>query len=134
MKLGATLYVKNSIEAVEFYKEAFGMTLGYDEKFPDGTFLHAVLLKNDEEIFAVSESKDNNALVDLLLKSTIEHSRPTMSLGIDFDNEEDIKKAYEMLSTNGNVLYPLSPLPWSPCAADVVDKFGVYWYIYMPMK
>lgn len=37
MNLGATLYIKNTIEAVEFYKEAFGMTLGYNEKFPDGT-------------------------------------------------------------------------------------------------
>lgn len=29
LKLGATLYVKNSFEAVERYKEAFGLTLGY---------------------------------------------------------------------------------------------------------
>lgn len=40
MKLGATLYIKNTVEAVEFYKEAFGMTLGYNERFPDGTFMH----------------------------------------------------------------------------------------------
>ena len=129
MKLGSTLYVKNSIEAVEIYKEAFGLTLGYNEKFPDGTFLHAALLKNNDELFAVSESKNNDFLVNILLKSTMEQSRPTISLGIDFDNEEDIKKAYELLSKNGNVIYPLSPLPWSPLAADVVDKFGVYWYI-----
>lgn len=41
MKLGATLYIKNTVEAVEFYKEAFGMTLGYNERFLDGTFMHA---------------------------------------------------------------------------------------------
>jgi len=133
MKLGATLYIKNTIEAVEFYKEAFGMTLGYNEKFPNGTFIHAALLKNNEEIFAVSESK-NDALVDILLKSNINQSRPTMSLGINFENEDEIKKAYKMLSTNGNVLFPLGQLPWSPLAAEVIDKFGVNWYIYIPME
>ena len=45
MKLGATLYIKNSIEAVEIYKQAFGMTLGNYEKYPDGTFMHAPMLK-----------------------------------------------------------------------------------------
>ena len=31
--MGATLYIKNTIEAVAFYTEAFGLTLGYNEKF-----------------------------------------------------------------------------------------------------
>jgi len=36
MNLGATLYVKNSVEAVEFYIEAFRMTLGYNVKTIQG--------------------------------------------------------------------------------------------------
>ena len=44
MNLGATLYVKNSVEAVEFYIEAFRMILGYNAKNSDGSFLHAELL------------------------------------------------------------------------------------------
>ena len=47
MNLGATLYVKNSVEAVDFYSEAFGMTLGYNVKNSDGSFLHAELLKGE---------------------------------------------------------------------------------------
>ena len=30
MKLGMTLYIQNTIEAVELYKKAFGLTLGED--------------------------------------------------------------------------------------------------------
>lgn len=96
MKLGATLYIKNTIEAVEFYKEAFGMTLGYNEKYSDGTYMHAALLKDGEEIFCVSESK-NDPFVDIMLRSTLRESRPTMSYGINFDSEEEVKKAYSML-------------------------------------
>ncbi|NLD46081.1 MAG: VOC family protein [Clostridiaceae bacterium] len=128
MKLGATLYIKNTVEAVEFYKEAFGMTLGYNEKFPDGTFMHAALLRDGHEVFAVSESQNDN-FVNVMLTSSLKESRPTMSYGIYFDNEDEVKKAYSMLAEGGKVLFPLGSLPWSSCCADVVDKYGVYWYI-----
>ncbi|ADL50819.1 VOC family protein [Clostridium cellulovorans] len=128
MKLGATLYIKNTVEAVEFYKEAFGMTLGYNEKFPDGTFMHAALLKDGHEVFAVSESR-NDDFLKVMLASSLKESRPTMSYGINFDNEEEVKKAYAMLIDGGTVLFPLGSLPWSSCCAEVVDKYGVYWYI-----
>ena len=126
MKLGATLYIKNTVEAVEFYKEAFGMTLGYNEKFPDGTFMHAVLLRDGHEVFAVSESQ-NDTFVNIML-SSLKEARPTMSYGITFDNEDEVK-AYSMLAEGGKVLFPLGSLPWSSCCADVVDKYGVYWHI-----
>ncbi|GIO43857.1 VOC family protein [Paenibacillus apis] len=128
MKLGATLYIKNTVEAVAFYTEAFGLTLGYHEKFPDGTFMHAALLRDGQEIFAVSESH-NDAFVDVMLASSLKASRPTMSYGINFDSEDEVKRVYEMLKKDGTVLLPLGPLPWSSCCADVVDKYGVYWYI-----
>lgn len=128
MKLGATLYIKNTIEAVEFYTEAFGLTLGYHEKNPDGTYMHAALLRDGQEIFAISESH-NESLVDIMLKSSIKEARPTMSYGINFDKEEEVKKAYSMLEKDGSVLLPLGSLPWSACCAELVDKYGVYWYI-----
>lgn len=128
MKLGATLYIKNTIEAIALYTEAFGLTLGYHEKFPDGTFMHASLLRNGQEIFAVSESHNDN-FVNIMLTSSLEGSRPTMSYGINFESEEEVKKAYEMLPEDGTVLLELGSLPWSFCCADVVDKYGVYWYL-----
>ena len=128
MKLGATLYIKNTVEAIEFYKKAFGMTLGYHEKFPDGTYMHAALLKDGEEVFAVSESR-NEAFVNIMLSSSLKESRPTMSYGINFNSDDEVKKAYEMLEKEGTVLLPLGALPWSSCCADVIDKYGVYWYL-----
>jgi PhnB protein len=130
MKLGATLYIKNTMEAAEFYKEAFGLTLGYNEKNQAGNFMHATLLRDGQEIFSISESQ-NDPLVNIMLTATLEESRPTMSYGINFDNEEEIKKAYSMLEMDGRVLLPLGSLPWSACCAEVVDKYGVYWYIFL---
>ena len=129
MRLGATLYIRNSVEAVEFYKEAFDMTLGYHEWYPDGTFLHAELHRGGHEVFCVSESR-NDDFVKTMLSAKLEGSRPTMSYGIDFDSEEEVAKAFSRLAEEGNVLLPLGSLPWCACCAEVVDKYGVYWYIY----
>ena len=126
MILGATLYLRNSVSAVNFYMNAFNMTLGYNAKNKDGSYLHAELLKNGNSIFAVSESSD-----DAIVKTMLSTQYPTMSYGINFDSDEELDHAYSMLIEGGRILRPLGPLPWSPCSADVVDRFGVYWYIYV---
>lgn len=126
MNLGATLYVKNSVEAVEFYIEAFGMTLGYNVKNSNGSFLHAELLKGDTSIFAVSENTDEE-IARLMLVA----KQPTMSYGINLDNADELHHAYEILIEGGHILRELGLLPWSPCSADIVDKYGVCWYIYV---
>lgn len=126
MTLGATLYLKNSVEAATFYCDAFNMTVGYNAKHDDGSYLHAELEKNGKSIFAVSESKD-----DVIRKAMLATNQPTMSLGINLDSNEELNFAYEKISVDGHILRPIGSLPWSPYSADVVDKFGVCWYIYV---
>jgi uncharacterized glyoxalase superfamily protein PhnB len=118
--------VKNSVEAAAFYAQAFGMTIGYNVKHDNGTYLHAELEKDGRPVFAVSESDD-----PAVREATIRATRPTMSLGISLSDEAELSAAYEALSQGGHVIFPLGPLPWTPGAADVVDKFGVCWYIYV---
>jgi uncharacterized glyoxalase superfamily protein PhnB len=48
------------------------------------------------------------------------------------DNEEAVRKAYAVLSESAAVCTPLRVLPWSDCCADLVDRFGVYWYLTVP--
>ena len=128
MRLGATVYIKNTPEAVPFYLDAFGLTLGYHEEYPDGTYMHAALLKDGVEIFCVSESK-NDAFVQMMLQSSLRESRPTMSYGLDFANNSEVKHAYELLRSKGTVMLPIGSLPWSSCCAEVIDQYGVYWYL-----
>lgn len=120
MRIGTGLYVKNSAEAVALYKKAFGLELGYHVLNPDGSFFHSELYKNGEEIFSVveaahEESRDN-----------------TVQVSVIFDNEADVHKAYALLQEGGIVETPIGPMPWSPCAAVVTDRFGVWWYITAP--
>ena len=126
MKLGGTLYVKNSVDAVEFYSEAFRMTLGYNVKNSDGSLLHAELLKGNESIFAISENNDEE-----IVRSMLASKQPTMSYGINLDNDAELDHAYKTLIEGGHILRELGSLPWSPSSADIVDKYGVCWYIYV---
>lgn len=130
MTLGATLYIKNTNEAVAFYQEAFGMTLGYNVKFGNGTYMHAELQKDGKTVFAVSEH-DNEGLVSGLHIQTASGISPVTSLGIGFATEEEVKKAYAYLAGEGTVFREIGELPWSKCSADVLDKYGVYWYVYL---
>lgn len=126
MDLGATLYVKNSVEALEFYMDAFGMELGYNAKNDDGSYLHAELLKGGRSIFAVSENDEEE-----IVRSMLATDRPTMSYGVNLDNDDELNHAYKILAEGGHVLREPGSLPWSPCSADVVDKYGVCWYIFV---
>ncbi|MCE5343564.1 MAG: VOC family protein [Eubacteriales bacterium] len=128
MRLGATLYIRNTIEAVALYQEAFGLTLEYHEKFTDGTFMHAALCRDGQEVFSVSESR-NDTLVEMMLQSSLKDARPTMSYGIEMESAEEVEKAFDLLKVGGNVMMPLGTLPWSACCAEVIDRYGVYWYI-----
>ena len=125
MTLGATLYVQDSRGAAAFYCQAFGMTIGYNALHPDGTYLHAELGNDGHSIFAVSESPDAAAR-----KAMLAAAQPTMSLGLSLDDDA-LQHAYESLATEGRVLRPIGSLPWSPRAADVVDRYGVCWYLYV---
>jgi PhnB protein len=126
MILGATLYLKNSVEAVNFYQKAFNMTLGYNVKNEDGSFLHAELMKDGNYVFAVSDFCDEE-----IIKAMLSTKKPTMSYEINFSNDKELTSAYSILIDGGRVLRPLGPLPWTPCSADIIDKYGVYWYIYV---
>ncbi|MDE6709519.1 MAG: VOC family protein [Oscillospiraceae bacterium] len=125
-----TLYIKNTLEAVEFYSKAFGLSIGYSEKHPDGTYMHAELQKDGVFKFAVSEH-DNTELVSAMHEFARKRIYPTTNCGFKFDSEDNLRAAYDMLAAEGVVCRPLEPLPWSPLSADVLDKYGVYWYIHM---
>jgi uncharacterized glyoxalase superfamily protein PhnB len=119
MRVATQAYLKNSVEAVAFYQKAFGATLGYNERNPDNTFMHAELNVKDQPVLWLSESTAAAAPGN------------TMQFCVMFgsENVEAVKHAYQVLSEEGQILYPLGPSPWSECMADIIDKFGIHWYI-----
>lgn len=133
MGVGVTLYIEHTKDAVNFYQEVFGLTLGYhvwNEDAQQESYLHASLMRDGEELFAVSEAR-NTKLVQVLQHSSLSEARPNTCLGIQFFTEKELKRAYQMIREKGIVLRELGELPWSPLSTDIVDQYGVYWYLYL---
>ncbi len=47
----------------------------------------------------------------------------------EFGTEAAVRRAYDALSDGGTVIHPLGPCPWNACCADVIDRFGVFWWL-----
>ena len=116
------VYVKQSSEALEFYRKAFdGKIMG---RYPnsDGTLAHSEL-DIYGQIFAVTELIDDKAITG-----------NTMQFCLDFGagKEEIVKKAYEFLKEDAKKFDCLiGPCEWSPCMFSLVDKFGVHWCVFV---
>jgi PhnB protein len=113
------IYVKGSVEAVEFYQRAFDAKLGYNEKNPEGGYFHAELDVYGQ-ILAISEDSARN-LGDAM----------QFCLHFDKDEKDKVAKAYSVLKNGARKIdHPLGPCVFSPYMASLVDKFGVYWCIF----
>lgn len=113
--VGVGLYVKNSPRAVELYRKAFGLELGYHVKNEDGTYFHSELTQREQEVLSVVEAKP-------------EWENP-VELGLTFETREALERAFAVLKEGGAVELEPCELPWSPWAAGVRDRFGVRWYL-----
>lgn len=121
MRIGTSgIYVKGGAEASALYMDAFGLTLGYHVKNPDGSFYHSELMCGEAELLSVIEAPD---------APQPDH---TVQLTVILDTEADVRRAFELLSVGGSVDLPVGSLPWSDCAASVHDRFGVWWYVTVP--
>ncbi len=119
--VGIGIYVKNSPMAVALYQAAFGLELGYHVLNKDGTYFHSELNRKGEPFCSVVEAKQDTYT-----------SRQPVELGVTFAACDELARAFALLADGGRVEMEICELPWSPCAAIVVDRFGVRWFLSMP--
>lgn len=121
MQLGHTIYIHRTAEAVPFYCRVFGLELGYHVKNADGSFFHGELTRDGRPLLALSEARPE----------TQTHNN-IVCLGMGLDSAEAVHEAVPLLAEDGSVPMPITSLPWSPCCAEVIDRYGVWWYLTAP--
>ena len=119
--IGIGIYVKNSPKAIALYQAAFGLELGYHVLNKDRTYFHSELHRNGEPFCSVVEAKQDTHT-----------DRHPIELGVEFDTRDEMERAFMLLADEGRVDMEICELPWSPCAAIVIDRFGVKWFLTMP--
>ena len=115
------VYVKNSVEALEFYQKAFEAKILCDHRHENGTIAHAEL-DISGQIFALCETQENE-----------KNSGNTMQFCLHFGEgtEDIVNKIYNVLKDGAKIHYPLSPCDWSKLMVGLIDKFGINWCIFV---
>ncbi|MBP1756251.1 MAG: hypothetical protein H6Q59_2649 [Firmicutes bacterium] len=120
-------YVTRSDEAVALYQEAFDAVLISSYLNEDGTFYHSEL-DIEGEILAVAE---RNSMYSIHGEETVAGNIMQFCLHYGEGKEEKVRKAYEVLRTDAKILMPLAPCEFSPLMADIIDKYGVRWCLFV---
>ena len=114
-------YVKDSAGAVALYQRAFGATLGDHVKNDDGSFYHSEL-EMYGQILSVAELPEGTPVTGTAMQ---------LCLHFGEDEKPELEAVYEVLKEGADVLYPLGPCDWGVCMADLVDRYGVRWGLFI---
>ncbi|WOO36334.1 VOC family protein [Anaerocolumna sp. AGMB13020] len=115
------VFVKRSAQALEFYQNVFDAVLICSYYNEDGTLMHSEL-DVFGQVIAVSELEKENTV-----------SGNTMMFCLHFGEgkESIVQKIYDSIKDGANIINPLSKCDYSPLMADLIDKFGVRWCIFV---
>ena len=113
MKNYAQVYVRNSLEAAEWYCDAFGAEVTFAIRNPENTaYEHCELSVNGEGFLALSEAA-NPCDVEMVHKLKWE----TMTFNaFEMGSEAAVQHAFAVLSEGGVVLRPIQAFPGAPAA------------------
>ncbi len=121
------IYVKGSDEAFEFYKKAFDAKVGIQDTDENGMVIHRELDLCGQAI-AVGEALDSTrAGGDRSITGN------TMQFCIQFEKgqEDKVRNAYEILLDGSEIITPFGELFFSPCGVELIDKYGVWWCLFV---
>ena len=126
MKNYNQVYVRNSFEAAAMYCDAFGAEITREFRNAENTaYEHCELSVNGEGFLALAEAA-NPCDISLVHQYKWE----TMTFNVfEMGSEAAVAHAFDVLSRGGVVLEQIHALPWSPCCATIIDRFGVCWWI-----
>jgi PhnB protein len=112
------IYVKNSLEAVRFYQEAFGAALAADHKDATGSHYEHAELDICGQILAVSEG-------DRAVGGNMQ-----FCLHFTKSDKDKVLSAYETLKQDAVRMNPPDSCDWSSCVFGGIDKYGINWCIF----
>lgn len=121
------IYVKGSDEAYEFYKKAFDAKDGIKDVDQNGNIIHRELDVCGQAI-AVGEACDTSRAGGIK-----RITGNTMQFCIQFEKEQEdkVRKAYEILREGCEIITPFGELFYSPCGVELIDKYGVWWCLFV---
>lgn len=112
-----SLFIENCKENLDYYKNIFGGELKniVPNNNAPGKLMHAELHINDQCVLFFGDSQQPL------------QSDSRFHIFLALETEDEIKKIYDGLKENANVIFELQKTFWGSLHAVLVDKNGVIW-------
>ena len=118
----------NCNEAIMFYKDNLNAVIkeiAYAKDAPPDSGMDGYppdfIMHSEIEIFGslcgMTDGSDGNLSID------------SFCFTLFFDNDDDVKRIFNILSDGGTIVEPLQPQFWTSMYGYVKDRFGINWSI-----
>jgi len=114
-------YIRNSLEAVEAYRTAFGAELTSQTLSAEGVNIHTELDLGGQ-ILAISELSGAEPSTGSTIEICIQY-RP--------DEKHLMLCAFEALKSGATVMHAPGPVFYSEYMTEFVDRFGIRWCFFV---
>lgn len=124
----------NAREGMEFYKTVFrgDLTLstfkenGMEEHFPG---------EGDKIMHGMLEADNGLVLMGADTPNSMKHEvNNNISISLSGDDETELSRYFEDLSSGGKINQPLTKAGWGDTFGMVTDKFGIDWMVNITAK
>jgi PhnB protein len=120
----------NAEEAMNFYRGVFGgktEIMRWSEMPPNPEMPVSDAWQNKVMHGSLSIRED----VTIYLSDSWEEGKVNFGnnvfLHVEFDTEDELRKAFDALSAGGKVNMPVDKTFWGAVYGDLADKFGIFW-------
>ncbi len=107
--------------------------LWFDGKAKEAAELYCSVFKNSTiitETPLVVTFEINGKKIMVLNGGPMFAINPSISLYVNCDSADEVKRIWNLLVDGGSVYMPLDTYPWSECYGWLRDKFGMTWQIF----
>lgn len=130
-RIGNHVYAKGASEAVKLYKEAFDLAeKGEPWVDSEGLIIHQDLVQKNGDLF-LSVTEYNHLPNDKFIEKFTTDICPPMLYYVFFTDENDLRKAFAVLSKNAILCRELEA-EVNDIVCEIIDKFGVFWHLRLP--
>lgn len=107
----------NCKEAIDLYKNAlYADVKTFIENSDSGLVVHAELAIHDD-LLILNDFGNNDGVSE----------SGGYQLCVQFDNEDELKRAYSVMKFESITINPMQSTDYSPCTVRFEDRFGVRW-------
>jgi PhnB protein len=119
----------NAEEAINYYKDKLDGTIEQMQRFSEVPGNNASESYQDKIMHGILNLQGMKIMFSDAMEQRNVTFGDNFSIALDFKTDGDLRRAFEALSTGGQVTMPVEETFWNATFGMCVDKFGINWMV-----